>query len=185
MTRRTLLFLLAVPVLLIATIAFACGDNGSGNGDDDGNGDTDQPTATEDVGDGTNGDDTNSDGDTGGGASLGDVPLPSGADEQQCASADTSQFPIPLPSQEIDPEAYTSIEFCQYAVDISPAEALDFYQGELGDWEEVITFSGDTAGQTAAYGVWTRNGGEEALWIFAGEEGGETSLIVMVGSRGG
>ena len=179
----TLRLLLVVGALLAGTLAAACG--GDDNGD---NGDADQPTATEQLdGDTTpaDGDQTptgDGDGNGDGGSSFGDLPLPSGADETSSGSFSSSDIPFFVPDEEFDAEAFTNLEYKQYSVDGSPAEAIDFYKEELGDWEEVFVFSGGAEGDEGGFGVWTRDGGTTAVWIGASILDDGTDLIVILGT---
>ncbi len=185
---------LVIIALFAGLLVVACG--GDDNGDKNGNGEEPAATATvgdEDTGDGNGmeeatateeGDtaDENGNGD-GGGASLGDIPVPSGADETGSGSFSSSDIPFFVPGDEVDPEAFTSIEYKEYDVDDSPEAVIDFYRDELSDWDEVWVFSGGDGEDSGGFGVWTTDGGRTAVWVGTSALDGGTDLIVIVGTQ--
>jgi len=180
---------LVVAALLAALLMAACGGGDGDNGDADG----DEPTATvpagdedTDEGDATATEEVEGDegGDgNGGGEAFGDIPIPSGADETGSGSFTSSDIPFFVPGDEVDPEAFSNIEYREYETDASPEEVMDFYRDELGDWDEVFVFSGGDAEDEGGFGVWTRDGGRAVVWIGVSTLDGATDLIVIVGAQ--
>lgn len=187
---------LVIIALFAGLLVVACG--GDDNGDEDGNGGEPAATATvgdEDADDGNgngmeeatdteDGDaaDENGDG-NGDGESLGDIPVPSGADETGSGSFSGSDIPFFAPGDEIDPEAFGSVEYREYEVDSSPEEVMDFYRDALSDWDEVWVFTGGDAEDEGGFGIWTTDGGQAAVWIGVSTLDGGTDLIVIVGAQ--
>ncbi len=174
-------WLLAVVVLLVGAVAFAC-DGGDDNGDENG----DQPTeeATVEDGDDATEEPTPEDGDDadGGGDSdevFEDVPIPDGAELTDSGSwSGTIPFAV---GADVDVETFTTVEFRVYEVDGSASDIIEFYRDNMGGWDEVMVFSGGLTDEEGGFGVWTRDDGNTAAWIAAAETDGVTELTVIVG----
>lgn len=108
--------------------------------------------------------------------------MPAGADETGSGSW-SGTIPFVVPGDEVDPEAFTSIEFKEYEVAASPENVIDFYSDELDGWDEVFVFSGGADGDEGGFGVWTRDNGQAALWIGANAVDGQTELVVILGTQ--
>jgi hypothetical protein len=178
---------LVAAALLAGLLMAACG--GGDNGD---NGNGEEPAATATAGDMDNGggaeatvpaSDEGNGGSDGGGEAFADVPVPSGADETGSGSFSSSDIPFFVPGDEVDPEAYTSIDYKEYDSSDSPEDIIAFYKDELSDWDEVFVFSGGDAGDEGGFGVWTRDDGREAVWVGASISDGTTDLILIVGAQ--
>ncbi|MEX2160160.1 MAG: hypothetical protein WEB04_12235 [Dehalococcoidia bacterium] len=120
----------------------------------------------------------NGGGDGNGDGALGDIPVPDGASEVDSGTFSGGQFPVVDPSGEIDASAYGDIEFKTYETSDSAESVVDFYSGELSGWDEVYKFSSSGV----AIGIWTRDDGNQALWVSAAEAEGTTTVAAWVGS---
>jgi hypothetical protein len=172
---------LVIVALLAGSLAFACGGGGNGDDDDDG----EQPTATAEVEDQDADEDEDAGEDDGGDAgaeAFGDIPIPAGASETSSGSWSGS-IPFAVPNADVDPEAFTAIEFKQYDVDDSPEDVIAFFQDELDGWDEVFVFSGGAAGEEGGFGVWTRDDGRAAVWVAASIVDDATELLVILGTQ--
>ncbi len=174
---------IVVWALLASALLVAC-NGGSDNGGDD-NGITEQPEATAPI------DDEDADADDEGDADddeavdsvdgFDDVPVPSGADEIGSGSF-SGNLPFGIPGGDVDPEAFTTLEFKEYEVDQSPEEVIDFYRDEMDGWDETFVFSGGSDGDEAGVGVWVRDEGQTAIFVSAARDNGTTVLTVIRGS---
>ena len=176
MTKHLHLWL-AAAALVTALLLVACG------GDDGGDAATPTAGATADGDEGEpTVEPTAEGGDTDGAGAFEDIPVPDGADEQASGSFTSDQIPFVVPNPDFDASAFANIEYRQYSVEGTADELLDFYDGELADWEEVYKFSGAGADGAGAFGVWTRSDGAEALWAGFSEAGGTTQLVLIRGT---
>ncbi len=171
---------IVVWALLASALLVACG--GGGNGGDD-NGTTDQPEATAPIDDEDADDEGDADDDESvdSGDGFGDVPVPAGADETGSGSF-SGNLPFMIPGGDVDPDAFTTLEFKEYEVDQSPEEVIDFYRDEMDGWDEVFVFSGGSDGDESGVGVWVRDEGQTAVFVSAARDDGTTVLTVIRGS---
>ena len=162
---------LAIPFLVLGLALAACG-----GGDEEEKEGQPTPTATveeeatlqEEV-------------EAGPGEAFADVPVPGDADETASGSWSGS-LPFAVPSEDIDPEQYSTIEYKEYKVDASPQEVMNFYRDKMDGWDEVFFFTGGEAGEEGGVGAWTRDGGRTAVWVAANQADGESDLFIMLGT---
>jgi hypothetical protein len=184
--------LLLIMLTMVAGVglAIACG------GDDDGGGDKDTPTAEATSGDEATtaatdeatsaGDEATSEATSDGGGSSGssfeDIPVPDGA--TQTFSGEFGEGAVPIPAGDLDSSAYGNLKYATYTLDQSADDVLQFYKDELGDWEELGTFSGGAAGAIGAYGAWSKDNQDVVLWIGVSDNGqGGSELAVYYGEK--
>ena len=159
---------------------FACdGDSKDDSGD--------EPTAvaTSDGGDKptTDGSSSNTPEDGGGDGSFGDIPAPDGADEVDSGTFSGTQFPVIDPSGSVDATTFGDIEYKTYETSDSPDSVIEFYSDELSGWDEAYKFAaGSGVAGAGGFGIWTRDDGNQALWVTASEVDGATTVIVFLGS---
>lgn len=172
---------LVVWAIVASALLVACGGD-SDNGGDDG-GTTEQPEATApiDGGDAQDGGDADDGESADSGDGFGDVPVPAGADETGSGSF-SGNLPFLIPGGDIDPGAFTTLEFKEYEVDQSPEEVINFYRDAMDDWDEVFDFSGGSDGDQTAVGIWARNEGQTAVFVTATRDDGTTVLTIVRGS---
>jgi hypothetical protein len=116
--------------------------------------------------------------------SIGDVPVYPGANKVQSGEWSGGEAAIPMMGAPVAAEEFGTIEYAMYETDDSADDVFDFYKDEMGDWEELWTFSGGAEGEGAmAMGIWTKDEGESAAWVVIAEEDGGTSLMIAVGSQ--
>jgi hypothetical protein len=172
MTRYLRMLMVLAVLALGGLSAVACEE------DDDGDA---SPTATEGS-DGETPDDgaepTEEDDGDGASGSFDDVPVPDGATESETGTFSSDQIPFVDPGGSIDPGAYGNIEWRTYDTAMSSEEVLNFYESELSDWDEV--FKLDTG--PGAFGIWSRDNGDEVLWVGTTDIGEGTELILIHGT---
>ncbi len=176
---------LVIAALLGAMMLAACGGDDEGT---NGNGPTDEGVATTQPADGAvedgNGEEDGDGGNGGvdaGGDAFDDVPVPGGADETGSGQWSGS-IPGLIPGQGPDVGEYESIEFKEYEVDDSPSDVIDFYQDEMGGWEEIMVISGGADDEEGGFGMWMRNDGDEFISVGVSASDGGTDLVIIRGS---
>lgn len=186
MFRSVRLLLIMITLVGGVGLALACGgddDGGEPTADATTDGDG-QPTAPDDepTADATEADATEEDdGGASGGSSFEDIPLPDGATET--FSGEFSGGSVPIPAGDLDAGAYGNLQYATYEVDQSADDVFQFYQDEMGDWDEVATFSGGAAAEAGAYGAWTKDNQAVVAWVGITEADGVTSLVIYRGER--
>lgn len=113
-------------------------------------------------------------------ASIADVPVYPGAEKTQSGEWSGGEAAIPMMGAPIEAGEYGTIEFAMFETDDSADEVFSFYKDEMGDWEEVWTFSG-SGEEAVGMGIWTKDEGKVAAWVVVGEEDDTTSLMIAVG----
>ena len=109
---------------------------------------------------------------------MDDIPVPEGATEDGSGTYTADQIPFVDPGGTIDPGALANIEWRTYDVDLNSEAVLDFYATELTDWDEVYKVNVGPAGS----GIWTRNDGDEVLWVGTTDIGEGTELLLIHGT---
>jgi len=168
-------------VALGSVLVFACGgDSKDDTGDEpttaaatsDGSSPTDDGSSPTDDGSSDNGD-----------GAFGDIPVPDGADEIDSGTFSGAQFPVIDPSGSVDASTFSDIEYKTYETSDSAESVIEFYSDELSGWDEVYKFSAGSGDAGAGgFGIWTRNDGNQALWVTASEADGTTTVTVLLGS---
>ncbi|MGB6838334.1 MAG: hypothetical protein WBF66_11625 [Dehalococcoidia bacterium] len=118
--------------------------------------------------------------DAGEAASIADVPVYPGAKKIQSGEWSGGEAAIPMLGAPVEAEEYGTIEFAMFETGDSADEVFSFYKDEMGDWEELWTFSG-SGEEAVGMGIWTKDDGKVAAWVVVGEEDGTTSLMIAVG----
>jgi hypothetical protein len=114
----------------------------------------------------------------GGSGSFDDIPVPDGATESESGTFSADQIPFVDPGGNVDPGAYSNIEWRTYDVDMNSEAVLDFYESELSDWDEVFKLDSGPG----AFGIWSRNNGDEVLWVGTTDLGEGTELLLIHGT---
>lgn len=114
-------------------------------------------------------------------ASIADVPVYPGAKKIQSGEWSGGEAAIPMLGAPVEAEEYGTIEFAMFETGDSADDVFSFYKDEMGDWEELWTFSGGGEEGMAGMGIWTKDDGKVAAWVVVGEEDGTTSLMIAVG----
>lgn len=115
--------------------------------------------------------------------SIGDVPVYPGANKLQSGQWSGAEAAIPMMGEGMDPEAYGTIEYAMYETGDSAEDVFGFYEDEMGDWQEMWTFSGGDEEGVGGMGIWTKDDENVAAWVVVSEEDGATSLMIAVGSQ--
>jgi len=113
-------------------------------------------------------------------ASIADVPVYPGAKKTQSGEWSGGEAAIPMLGAPIEAAEYGTIEFAMFETGDSADEVFSFYKDEMGDWEELWTFSG-SGEEAVGMGIWTKDEGKVAAWVVVGEEDDTTSLMIAVG----
>lgn len=112
--------------------------------------------------------------------SIADVPVYPGAKEVYSGEWSGAEAAIPMLGAPIEAAEYGTIEYAMLETGDSADEVFSFYEDEMGDWEEVWTFSG-SGEEAVGMGIWTKDDGKVAAWVVVTEEDDTTSLMIAVG----
>ena len=176
-------WILALIVLTLALALAACGGGGDDEEEENGGDEGESPAATKTV----EAEETpevvetktpEAEKPSGGGATLGDVPVYPGADK----TADWSSDDVPLPligGGDVDLEDWDQSEWATYETGDSWETVADFYRDKMPDsgWEEEgwsdFSFEGGVA-----WGSYTRDGGDSAAWVFVSGTDDQTEIVI-------
>jgi len=113
----------------------------------------------------------------GGSASLGDVPVYPGADKTGDYSG--SDVPLPLLGEGLDTEEYHDAEWAVYETDDPADDVISFYKDKMPDngWDEEGWFDTSVL-EGAAWGSYTRDGGDSAAWVFVSGTDDQTEIVI-------
>lgn len=114
-------------------------------------------------------------------ASIADVPVYPGATEVYSGEWSGGEAAIPMAGAPIEAGEYATVEYAMFETGDSVDDVFSFYEDEMGDWEEVWTFSGGDEEGMGGMAIWTKDDGEVAAWVVVAEEDGATSLMIAVG----
>jgi hypothetical protein len=189
--RLKLRLILGLVIVVLALGLAACGggdDEGDdGNGGDNGDGaaatktaeaeKTDTPEVAETEEPTQEPQKTEEPSGGGGGATLNDIPVYPGADKTGDWSGD--DVPLPLFGGDVDIEDWQESAWATYETGDSVEDVADFYKGKMPDngWEEEGWFD-ISFGEGAAWGNFTRDGGDSAAWVFASGTDGKTQIVI-------
>jgi hypothetical protein len=183
-------WMLGLFILVLALSLAACG--GGGEEEETGGGEKETPAATKTV----EAEETQAPAETpepekteepsgggGGTASLKDIPIYPGADKVGDYSG--SDVPLPLVTGDLDVEDYTDAKWAVYETDDSVDDVADFYKGKMPDngWHEENWFDTSVLGGGAAWGSYTRDGGDTAAWVFVGGGDDRTEIVIGTGTK--
>ncbi len=181
-------WILGLTILMLALALAACGggdDEGEDNGgDEDGSpaatktveagdtetpevAETEEPEETEEP----------SSGGGGGDATLSDIPVYPGADKTGDYSS--SDAPLPLFGGDLDVEDWEDSEWAVYETGDSVDDVAAFYKDKMPDngWDEEGWFDTSVL-EGAAWGSFTRDGGDSAAWVFVSGTDDKTEIVI-------
>lgn len=114
---------------------------------------------------------------------LGEVPVYPRASMQVNSLAEASGAELvdspaapPFIVPHVNVGSYPVIQLAVYDTDDSGKQVLEWYRTHL---EPEWSFEGGGAGEGAAAAVWTRDGGEKAIWVVVHEGAGAAGKSVM------
>ena len=178
-------WILGLIVLTLALALAACGggdDEEEENGGDEGESpaatktveaeDTETPEVVE-----TKTPEANEPSGGGGGATLSDIPVYPGADKTGDYSS--SDAPLPLFGGDLDVEEWEDSEWAVYETGDSVDDVAAFYKDKMPDngWDEEGWFDTSVL-EGAAWGSYTRDGGDSAAWVFVSGTDDQTEIVI-------
>ena len=113
----------------------------------------------------------------GGGATLSDIPVYPGADKTGDYSS--SDAPLPLIGGDVDVEDWEDSEWAVYETGDSVDDVAGFYKDKMPDngWDEEGWFDTSVL-EGAAWGSYTRDGGDSAAWVFVSGTDDQTEIVI-------